>query len=100
MNLSRGQAGYNSSHSEQYKFTMIPVENHNVIVPHSKLVSKRARVLLVRKQALQHLRTVRIYILQCTKETSKQQERIGFWMTITFHSFSVELTKIKLRCIS
>lgn len=61
MNLSRGQAGYNSNHYEQYKFTVIPVENHDGIVSHTKLVSKRARVLLVRKEALQHLRTVRIH---------------------------------------
>lgn len=64
MNLSRGQAGYNSNDYEQYKFAVIPVENHDVIVSHTKLISKRDTVLLVRQQALKRLRTVRIQTLQ------------------------------------
>lgn len=76
MNLSRGQAGYYSNHYEQYKFAVIPVENHDVIVSHTKLVSKRARVLLVRKQTLQCLRTVRIHTLQYIKKQANNREEL------------------------
>lgn len=58
MNASRGEAGYNASHYEQNKFTLIgriPVENHDVIVLHTKLIAKRDTELQIRKKNLQHL---------------------------------------------
>lgn len=71
MNLSRGQGGYNTNHYEQYEFTLIdriPVENHDVIVSHTKLIAKRHTMLSARKQNLQHLRTLGIHTLQHIKK--------------------------------
>lgn len=72
MNLSRGQAGYNTNNYEQYQFTLIariPVENHDSIVSHTKLIAKRDTMLLARKQNLKHLRKLGIHTLQHVQKT-------------------------------